>query len=241
MIRLLAFGMVMVVLHGCASVHSGRYAEQVGEEDQSLVVSAKLNSMMSGDYFGMLEFTFENRSEEWVHIKEVRIEPEMSKGQEYVTVLAGEKLNQWYNSTMARNAISQHNAAIGAGLLMGVGAVAAGRGNNSTTQVAGKVLATAALGSLTLQSLNKTLDRIEGAQIFPHSHIYHGETYVPPGLFVRKWLVLNTRQHDKMDDFYRVKIIATMEDGEVKRYIAKFKQGGEWSRKNTSFSWYETR
>lgn len=244
--RYIFTALLTVVMTGCASVHSGRYASEVngrGEEVTSvvkspLIISAKLNIGMSSEYFGMIEFTFENQSDEWIRLSNIVLHPENEANSEHIKIIGGEELDQWYSSTLAKKAISDHNFAVGAGLLLGAGVAAMAKDNGSGVSSAGAVLAGTSVASMTLKGFNEQLNKLEGPAIFPKTHLFHSDVLIPPKLFTRKWLVLNTKKHDEIENFSSLVLNVKTKKSETKRYIVNFRRGGSHNRKYwKKFSW----
>lgn len=195
-----------VTLSACASVHTGRKVDHGG-----LSVSATLNDKMSSDYFELVEITLENRSADWITLKA----PSLDFGEALnasIVVPAGERILLWSEAATNVEALREYNRQVVWGSVAVAGAVAAGvSGSNDTMRAAGTGAMAAGLGVLTVKALQKEYDKAARARIFPASHLYAGDVDLPPGLFLRRWVLIQGKKADTLSAVRTVNMRYTLD------------------------------
>jgi hypothetical protein len=186
---------------GCATVSSGSYAGSVDEQgrplsraaDEPLISAGELTDL-SSPYFGALEITFENESSEWIRITGVELDfgsPELNQA---VFVPAGQDLQSWQDATSTRNAIAQTNRETALGLIaLGAAVLGAVSDRGSAGEVLGGLALLGSVTVLTVGEYAKGVKDSERVKLFPSTHLFGGPFGVPPGLFIKRWVVLNTQ------------------------------------------------
>ena len=196
-----------LIITGCATADYSNYGYQVNEDNTGkskknpktelgLIVSAQDDGVFESNYFGVINFSFVNTSQEWIYIKNIRIDFGDDAKNDNIKIISGNDIVTWRDSTMLRNNIDEHNMNLFLGTLAVTGAVLSVSGNKNV-KTAGQAMLLGAEGSLTVKALSDSYDKIQFSTIFPQSHLLNSDFAIPPGLFVRKWVVLNTKNHDK--------------------------------------------
>jgi hypothetical protein len=190
-------------LLGCASVPSSEPAVPIDAQGKpvgatttsaGLRVSGEELAELASRYFGVLEVTLENPTAEWIHIRRVTLDFGDSARNAAVSVPAGENLRAFLTATEQRNAVRQTNretalaiAALGGAL---VGAASPERG----VAAAGDAVALTSFAALAVDSRMGAVSAAEQVVMLPESHLLAGLIAVPPGLFVKRWIVLQTKE-----------------------------------------------
>ena len=189
---------------GCASIQDSYVATPVDEQGNlaehhrttsGLVISGQELAAYASPHFGMVEVTLENHSSEWLHISRLALDfvsPEKNAG---VALTAGSDLTARYNATVQRNDIRATNSAAALEGLLLVGETAAMVGAASGKRPIAAAGAATALGALTIDRANAYGDQIasvERVRDLPSSHLLALPIAVPPGLFSKRWVLLNT-------------------------------------------------
>ncbi len=198
----------------CASVHSGSYAVPVNQvnsdttkktsieeglqAESELIISGKLKRQLSSKFFAFIDLTFENTSQEWVRLTDIKIDFGSEEANENINFTYGTDLSVWFKSTQKRNKIRNYNQQLAIGVITGLGAGIAAGSNNSNIQSLGLMTATAGATVLSVNEFNKIQSKIEDAEIFPENHLFAKDFIIPPGLFDKKWLVINSKNHGKI-------------------------------------------
>ena len=115
--------------------------------------------------------------------------------------------------------------------MMLAGTVAAAGSSKDSVKAVGAVSALGALTALTVDDYNKNLNRIENTKIFPASHLMSDNFIIPPGLFSKRWILLNTANHDKIkwiDSFNMTYETETGEKETVKITFRTNQNVGNW-------------
>jgi hypothetical protein len=205
--RNIAFIFYVIAFLGCARMHSGYYAVQVGKEIKGLktkekattalglVVSGQENTALASRYFGVLDFTFENTSQDWIRIKAVKVDFGDDKINQNIVFTSGRDIKIWHESIEKRNVIRDFNTETILSAIAGFGAGMALSSHNSDIQKIGTMAAIGSVTSLSAYEFNKFVDKIEKAEIFPQNHLLARGFIIPPGLSVKKWLLINSQNH----------------------------------------------
>ena len=161
-------------------------------------ISVKENERLSSQNFGLLEFTFENITDEWIRIKTCKIGFGSDEIEKNITLTSGEDLVVWNKAVEQIASISDYNTTLVLGTISALGTtISATSRNNSVKNVSGTIGLTA-LSSLAVNELNKIRDNIQSGDIFPENHLYSKGFNIPPGLFVKRWVLLNSKNHPKI-------------------------------------------
>jgi len=191
-----------LALVACASVASGPHGTYLDSAGQSspaaaraakLEVSAREIPEMSSRYFGEIEVTLENPTAEWVRVSKVGLDFGSPKINEAVYLPWGSQLDDWLEATRQRNAIEQENAAM---VLMGLGlgasmvSAAAPAGTPGLRVAGGLATLGAWAGAVALASGGPAAG--PDGPVFVGRHLLALPIDVPPGLFVKRFIVVNT-------------------------------------------------
>jgi hypothetical protein len=181
-------------LAGCATIEDAHPARPISPDGRlsknratasGLVVSGEELEELSSPYFGVLAFTFENPTSEWVRIENVILDFGSQARNDSIVLPWGEEISSWEQATSQRNAIRHANTTTLLSVLM-VGGMAARAGGRSTGAVGGLVSIAAVSGFWAKSLADKT-----SAVTFPPAHLFATPFSVPPGLFSKKWVLLN--------------------------------------------------
>lgn len=200
--------LAVVVVSGalaCASVGSEYAATPVDAEGRlmagrrmpsGLALSSEELRPYASAYFGMVEITFENKTAEWIHIDRVSLDFGGGARSEAVVVPEGADLDAWYEATQQRNDIRDTNAATALGALFALGqavAVVGALSGEREVAAAGGALALGTATAAAIEGQDRRVQRAEGVRVVPQSHLLNVPFAVPPGLFAKKWVLLQTR------------------------------------------------
>lgn len=161
-----------------------------------LALSSEELRTYASAYFGMVEITFENKTAEWIHIDRVSLDFGGGAKSDAVVLPDGADLDAWYEATQQRNDIRDTNAATALGALFAVGQAAAVVGALSGEREVAAAGGALALGTATaalIDAQDRRVQRAEGVRLLPQSHLSSVPFAVPPGLFTKKWVLLQTR------------------------------------------------
>lgn len=210
---------MLLMFAGCASVHSGNYAEQISETDGwisdnlketnlGLVISGQLNEDLESDYIDVINFSFENVTSEWIRLKNVKVyfeDEELNKTSKYV---GGKDLLDWYEAIKDRNEIRRINKKIFLGSMTLLGGVVAEFGSDNISDL-GEITAITGLASFDLLYINSQIDKVldenhskdfkyeekekieKKVKIFPKSHLFYDRFNIPPGLYNKRWVAIH--------------------------------------------------
>jgi hypothetical protein len=139
----------------------------------------------------------------------------------------GNELDIWLESTIDKKRIDEQNKAMlraGLGIL---GYTMMRTSKNDAVKTTGAVLLTGVMTSSVISGL-KRRDDFSTAVNLPLKHLFSGDILIPPGLFVKRWIVLNTDNNitkifltnitlnmkDDLNNNYDIKLdFRKMEDG----------------------------
>jgi hypothetical protein len=173
-----ALSCLVVGIVGCASIHGGPLGVAVTGEghrvrdaeapELRLVISARQLPMLSSCYFGAVEVTFENRSPDWISIRQVDFDFGRMGRDGHVRLPEGTRVRAWLEATLQRNLIRY------------------GDSPNAPDLVAFGVLATAT------ESHPPPVDLATTVAQALDSHLLAAPFSVPPRLFIKKWVLIQS-------------------------------------------------
>ena len=192
------FTVTGLFLQACASVHDGSYGEYIpidktsGSETTSpIVVSGEVSSNGYTKYFRVVDFTFENKSGYWKKISNVSIDFQDNKLNRSIKLPLGSQIVSWVESMRLLNQITQYNKSIFLSGLAVVGMIASVQ-NNSSSKSVGNAMMAGAIGSMVVDDIDNNLQAVQHAKLLPTAHLLSGAFDIPPGLFVKKWVLFET-------------------------------------------------
>jgi hypothetical protein len=243
--RLLA-GVVALACAACASVHPGNLAVPVGASaDPSdpfrltrlgLVVSGEELTDFSSQYFGAVELTFENRTDRWVRIQRVALDFGGKARNDLVYLPWGNDLLRWHEAASQKLAIDSYNRQVFLGTLALVGAVTEVAGAVARSPGAVRAGAAVSLGATTALAADEVVSgarAVERGPLAPEDHLFAGGFAVPPGLFTKRWVLLNTTDHQRVGFIRTMDIEYQSEAGINERVRLLFRQPyctSEWQK-----------
>jgi hypothetical protein len=201
-----SLGVVLAAwLMGCASIGSKYTASPVDAQgrvtaarstESGLVISGEELRMYASNYFGLIEITFENPTANWVHVSRLTLDFGDAARNSAVLTPSAADLDAWYLSTVQRNDIRATNHATALGALFAVGQVVAIAGAVSGKRgvtAAGGVVALGAATAALAEGQEARVQEAESVHVLPQSHLLALPFAIPPGLFTKKWILLQTR------------------------------------------------
>lgn len=197
MCKFILFLSAIFVFNSCASYHKSEIGfvsvngSKFSEDRNGLIVSASLNEYFSSEYFGLIDFVFENKTGEWLNLHDISISLNNDKLDSTVKVTMGNELDVWLESTIDKKRIDEENKAM---LRAGLGVLAYSMmdaSKNNTVKTTGAVLLTGLMTSMVISGV-KNREKFSTTVDLPAKHLFAGNILIPPGLFVKRWIVLNT-------------------------------------------------
>jgi hypothetical protein len=224
-----------VLASGCATVantHTARpiladgRASDRSETPSGLTISGEEVDELSSRHFGVLAVTFENPTSEWVRIDSVNLDFGNDALNQSMFVPWGEDIVSWEQATSQRLAIRRANTSTILSVLAVGGTLAAGLGRRSGVAVIGGAVA---LGSVTALWSKAVADQTSAAT-FPPSHLFATPFSVPPGLFAKKWVLLNGPTTPEAGCIHSVSINYVTAKGPERVRLAFARDGSDWQR-----------
>lgn len=192
------------------TIQSGEYAVPVGPADPAhpnpaapgLRISAGELEGLASTYFGAVEFAFENALPSWIEIDQLELDFGTPDQNRSVLIPWGADIETWQQATYERNAIRQANTEAALAVLGIAGAIGQASHPRGAAGRIGGLLAVGALaGALAADSTGSrtTTDTGEmgasAVEKFPAGSLLNLPIRIPPGLFVKRWLLLNTNEY----------------------------------------------
>lgn len=186
------------MLSGCANVHKQHQASPVTKMDiNPITISAEINNDLSSEYFGMIEFTFENNTDKWITIKDTTIDIPNQEVKNSTIFILGEELNMWARATAQLNKISKYNERLAYDSILAASSLVDAVSDDETVKGVAAGVAMVTLLSMTANDLVNQQKAAEWHNYLPDNYVLLKNKKVPPGLFANYWLLLNTTDHDK--------------------------------------------
>ena len=223
--QLLLIGIFLIVLVNCASIHQ-RYEAlpaDPGAPPPELAVSSEENRDLSSEYFGEVNFTFENKTKKWIRIKKVSLDfndPVINKA---IRIPIGADLVAWAKAAQHNKEIHDYNTALVLGSAMALGAGIALSNGNPTIHSAGAVTLVGSTLSLATLDLLEQKNRLRSSGLVPDSHLLSDEFVVPPGLHTMKWITFYTENPHSIPYISKMQMTLTMEDGHQEKIDVPFR------------------
>lgn len=199
-----ALVLALLVLVGCASMASGphgTYLDAAGQPSVAATQAAKLKVSareipeMSSRYFGEIEFTLENPTAQWVRVDKVTLDFGSPQLNQSVYFPWGSQLDNWLEATRQRNVIEVENFAMAVAILgLGAGMVSIGSAPGVPTgvRIVGGLATAAALAGAAAVATSEPPAVAPEGPVFFGRHLFAVPIEVPPGLFVKRFVVVNT-------------------------------------------------
>jgi hypothetical protein len=235
MVDLRNSGLVVVLLglaSGCASVANSQGAVPLDARGQpvggkttpaGLRVTGEELSDLASPHFEVLEVTFENPSERWIRLRDVKLDFESPANNAIVRFPIGSELHSLMQATQQRNAIAGMNKRSALALVALGGAVAAGAATEPRAEAAAGLLSVGAVGALAATDVNDHVQKLERAPNVPELHLYSGPIQVPPGLFAKRWVAIEAQDRAGGPCLQTVLIDYALETGGRERVSLKFR------------------
>ncbi len=237
----------LIVLTSCAQVHNKYKANALAiadaktekfEEEKGLLFSAELNSDLCSPYFGYIEIAIENNTQDWVDIEKIKIVFENKSTGENTFLTIGKDFLIWKKGMLLKKSISDYNKKLVLGMISLGGAVLSSTSDDENLTKGGFALMSTGLSVMALDEYyeNKA-NKFERASIFPENHLLYGKIRIPPGFFVRKFVLLQTRNED-IDEYLYFLNLNFIENGQKSQVKLKFRNSAEEST-NSDSDWME--
>jgi hypothetical protein len=189
-------------------MHPGTRLKQVEGPASPLQMSVREEGDYASTYFRFFNVTFENTSAEWLNVARVELEVPDPALAAQIRVPSGEQLQPWSEATAAQLAIKQHNEQVVLASIAVVAAISGAASKREAVKASG-LTELAALGGLTISEINARLRELDNPNFanlaFPEGHLLHAFS-VPPGLFLRRWIVLQIPRGARIPDLF-VKVV----------------------------------
>jgi len=232
-------GIAALVLAGCASVekqNSATTAEH-GGSGKKLEISYEINRSLTSEYFGMVEFTFSNKTDHWLEIRNIELKIPDDDLRNTVVLTTGRDFENWRYAARKRLAIENHNQQAFFGSLALVASVATISGNRQTSAMgAGALVATGT--SYAISELAKSRNQAQGNALFPRGHLLHNPERIPPGMFVDKWLLLDTSNVTAKKILTTMDMLVSYADDTSDTYTVQIYQ---WDTKAWHYGWQKNK
>jgi hypothetical protein len=189
-------------LFGCASVPGSEPAVPIDAQGKPVsAITASAGLRVSGEelaelasrYFGVLEITLENPTADWIHIGRVTLDFGDSAKNAAISVPAGANLQAFLTATELRNAVRQTNRETALAIAALGGALVGAASSERALAAAGDAVALTSFAALAVDARIGDVKAAEQVARLPESHLLAGPVAIPPGLFVKRWIVLQTQ------------------------------------------------
>lgn len=241
---------ILLLVTSCAQyrLHKGSYAKQVnsknektkkwnkrGETDIGLRISSQIDSKLSSKYFGMINFIFENKTDKWIRIEKAYLKfshPEINKNVRFVS---GNQLNYFLDAVNDMNKekakIKAQNQAAWAAVAAGA-AAASSSSSQYNTYTGVNFLNGMLLGAVVSMNISQFEQSTakDNKKLFPKGHLFHKDFVIPPGLFSKKWILLNTTNHETIGRLSEAVLTYVTSDGKKETVAVGLKGYSQWQK-----------
>lgn len=207
------YTIMMMALVFFLTVNTNVYAKKKITKS-GIEITAKENYSMATNYFGVIDFAFNNTTQNWIRIKQVKAFFNDENKNKNIIFTSGRDLAIWAQATEVIKAIEAKKTAIVLGVIAGLGAGIASFSSDTNIKSLGALSTIGAISSLSIMEFNKNYNEVEKAKIFPENHIFASVFVIPPGIYVKKFLVLNTRNHQDIGFIKEISLEIIVKDNE---------------------------
>ena len=189
------------------------------EPKKGLVISCELDTDKSSNYFGAFNFVFENKSDKWMVLKDIRISFLSEVQNRNVGIPVGVQYSAW---VQGRQNLEDYNNKKAAFLTALVGGLAAATSNDDLTQKSG-----VALTVVTLAAMANATNYNEIVAGLPPYHLLRGDIVIPPGMFMKRWVLLNSTNHKESGYIHTMALQFKDQSGTPQKLYMKFRDSTE--------------
>jgi hypothetical protein len=223
----------LLLLSGCASIHHGNMAVDADSADVKSKPGAPLKSGLrvssaelvdlSSQYFGAIDFTFENTTSEWIRIKGVDVSFGNTETDKKIIFPVGQDLKVWADAAQRNSAVkAQNRAMVIAAIGTIAGAAGALSGDRSLT-LAGAGVAGASGLVLSADAINHGINRTRVSAMVPDTHLFSNNFVIPPGLHTKKWVLIYTQKPEEIPVLTTALITLNFENGTAEKIRVAFR------------------
>lgn len=175
----------------CATVQTGALAKKIEPsgrvteqfvQNSGLRISGTQVNVMSSEHFGMAVVTFENLSSGWRRVSNVRLSLSPRALNERVIVPSGLELEAWVDATLTRNYLFTRDTALALSTLGFGDWIRRVTKDRRAPELQGGAAGLQTISALTTQN----------TRMYLPDHLLEAPVTVPPALFAKRWIVLNT-------------------------------------------------
>ncbi len=198
----------------CASYMPGNQAQNIGEETTAQM-SMESDADLSTKYSSFYSITFHNPNNEYLRIKSVDVEFEKKDFNERAMFSVGKDLQSWAEGIQHKVRVDRHNEAVVMSAVMLTGAALVSSDSSSTSTV-GATAYIGALSAVAYNDMRRGVKKVEIGKIVPEGHLFNTPFTIAPGLYKKKWLLVNEAWHRLQNG----DLFITLEDisGKVHRF-----------------------
>lgn len=198
---------------------SGKEATKAG-----LVLSGQELPEFSSPSLGAIEVTFENRSNRWLHVRDLAFWFGSDAVNQSILVPSGADLDAWTDTVVIHNNLfrtrrtGMATSSLSAAALASSLAARPRRAAGATPYAAS--LSVAELSALRMSNDSAALDALR----LPAEHLLASPINVPPGLFAKRWIVLYTPDPRKTGCVRQMQVGYRLDDGHVEYVSLRFRE-----------------
>lgn len=207
--------------------HYGHYALQIPPEDKAflnqssiepksgLAISGAIDSLQSTNYFGAFDFVLENKSDQWIVLKDIKVSFLTPEQNQNISIPTGAQFSAWSEGMQNSQNYNQKKAAL-VGIFIG-GAMMA-NGQSQEERNVGAVATGVSIAALASANSSRAM---LGA--LPTGHLLGGDIAIPPGLFLKRWLVVNSSKHKETGYVHTIVIEFKDANSNPQKYYLPFR------------------
>jgi hypothetical protein len=237
---------LLLMAAGCMTVARGQLAQPLDEQGKprqagdaavsGLRLSSRIVSELTSEHLGFIEITFENQSDRWIWIDRANIRANDASANQNVVIPLGEELVSWQRAAVERAQIRNLDNAPVLALISDKGAAMHVLPKESSVDAAASGVTSIALSALLKDSQARPTFRADVAKTVPATHLLSLPFSIPPGLFARRWIVLDTSRDAAIPCLRRMLLEYQVRDGARERSWLRLRgyvrnSGIEWQSK----------
>jgi len=192
-----------------------------------LVLSGQELPELSSPTLGAIEVTFENRSNRWLHVRDLAFSFGSDAVNQSILVPSGTDLDAWMDTVAFYDRFRTHGTGM-ATRSLSVAALASslsGRSSRLARAPYAAPLSVAELSALRIANDNAALEALR----LPAEHLLASPISVPPGLFAKRWILFYTPDPRKTGCVRRMQLGYRLDEGQVEYVSLRFREAQSFS------------
>lgn len=188
---------IALFITGCVSAHKDHMTQSLDQSgDPDFKVSVEKNDTLSTKNFVVLEFTLENKGDNFKRYESIDLDIPKKLNND-VKVVVGKDLANWAEGIRNKIELDTYNRAMIMSGVVALGAVTAVASKDPNVSIGAASVAAAGSGIITVDRFQQIRNSVKDSPksdlrgLIPENHILYTPVSVPPNLFLKRFAVFH--------------------------------------------------